>query len=58
MTQGGEPLDPWNIQETLAALDGATVEQIAVAPNICGGIMADAASIIRALLDKRKPDNK
>ena len=49
MTMGGAPLDPNNLGETLDVLEKAQVDQIAICPNLVGGVMSDAALIIRAL---------
>ncbi len=52
MTQNGSPLDLGNIQETLGSLEGIKVEDIEYGPNLVGGVMSDAALIIRALAIK------
>ena len=52
MTQGGGPLDQSAIAEVLSSFEGTQIDDIPFGPNLVGGIMSDAALIIRALADK------
>lgn len=54
MTMDGSPLDPALIEETLKSLEGIKVKDIEFGPNLVGGVMSDAALIIRALLKEPK----
>lgn len=52
MTQGSDPLDQRAIAEVLDSLEGMQIEDIPFGPNLVGGVMSDAALIIRALAER------